>query len=105
MLPEYGSARSTAYRPSVVHQMIPPVDHNAAILQELLANQKRESAGVRVFGFGAAFFLGSKCFFFFGGGAKETGMLSATLFRRGLIVGIAATEGVVGAKKAGTIES
>ncbi|GAA0140470.1 hypothetical protein LIER_35243 [Lithospermum erythrorhizon] len=42
MLPEYGSTRSAAYRPLVVHQTIPLVDHNAAILQELLANQKRE---------------------------------------------------------------
>ncbi|GAA0169860.1 hypothetical protein LIER_24245 [Lithospermum erythrorhizon] len=43
MLPEYGGARTTSYRPSVVHQNTLPVDPIAALLQELLANQKRES--------------------------------------------------------------
>ncbi|GAA0150116.1 hypothetical protein LIER_09126 [Lithospermum erythrorhizon] len=42
MLLEYGSVRTASYRPLVVHQTIPPMDANAALLQELLANQKRE---------------------------------------------------------------
>ncbi|GAA0163645.1 hypothetical protein LIER_19459 [Lithospermum erythrorhizon] len=33
MIPEYGSARSAAYQPSVVHQTVPPVDHTTAILR------------------------------------------------------------------------
>ncbi|GAA0150546.1 hypothetical protein LIER_09469 [Lithospermum erythrorhizon] len=42
MLLEYGSARTASYRPSVVHQTAPPVEPSVALLQELLANQKRE---------------------------------------------------------------
>ncbi|GAA0159306.1 hypothetical protein LIER_38837 [Lithospermum erythrorhizon] len=40
VLPEYGSARTTSYKPLLVHQTNLPVDANAALLQDLLANQR-----------------------------------------------------------------
>ncbi|GAA0186027.1 hypothetical protein LIER_33315 [Lithospermum erythrorhizon] len=43
MLPEYGSTiTASSYRPSVVHQTILPIDANVDLLQELLANKKKE---------------------------------------------------------------
>ncbi|GAA0171661.1 hypothetical protein LIER_25641 [Lithospermum erythrorhizon] len=33
MLPKYDSTRITSYRPSMVHQTVPPTDANAALLQ------------------------------------------------------------------------
>ncbi|GAA0177711.1 hypothetical protein LIER_29738 [Lithospermum erythrorhizon] len=42
MFPQYGDSRTDSYRPSVVLQTVPQVDLNTTLLQELLANQKRE---------------------------------------------------------------
>ncbi|GAA0153493.1 hypothetical protein LIER_11716 [Lithospermum erythrorhizon] len=42
MFPEYGITRSHSFAPSIVQQTVPRIDPNAAMLQELLAAQKRE---------------------------------------------------------------
>ncbi|GAA0154988.1 hypothetical protein LIER_12820 [Lithospermum erythrorhizon] len=42
MFLEYGDTRSHSYGPSIVQQTIPRADPNTAMLQEILAAQKRE---------------------------------------------------------------
>ncbi|GAA0171573.1 hypothetical protein LIER_43908 [Lithospermum erythrorhizon] len=42
MFLEYGDSRSHSFPPSIMQQTVPRVDPNAAILQELIAAQKRE---------------------------------------------------------------
>ncbi|GAA0144280.1 hypothetical protein LIER_35901 [Lithospermum erythrorhizon] len=61
MVLEYGSASTASYRTSVVHQTIPPVDVNAASLQELLANHEFLANSIHSYANTADAFIAKYC--------------------------------------------